>query len=68
MVMAPYFPFVLLAFGFILNVPIAQDVFGIVTGHLYYFLVDVFPKHPNGFKVALLANFRVLFMFRIFSY
>ena len=50
--MAPYFPFVLLAFGFILNVSISQDIFGIITGHLYYFLVDVFPKHPKGFKVS----------------
>ena len=55
-VMAPYFPFVLLAFGFILNVSISQDIFGIIAGHSYYFLVDVFPKHPRGFKVRFEKN------------
>lgn len=55
-VMAPYFPFVLLAFGFILNVSISQDIFGIIAGHSYYFLVDVFPKHPRGFKLLETPN------------
>uniref|UniRef100_A0A915DKC5 Derlin n=1 Tax=Ditylenchus dipsaci TaxID=166011 RepID=A0A915DKC5_9BILA len=27
------------------------DVFGIACGHLYYFLEDVFPSQPNGFRV-----------------
>ncbi|KAI6241606.1 Derlin [Aphelenchoides fujianensis] len=27
------------------------DIFGIACGHVYYFLEDVFPNQPNGFRV-----------------
>ena len=41
---APYLPWVMLGFSLVLNnrLPI-QDVVGIIVGHVYYFLEDVYP-------------------------
>ena len=30
---------------------------GIACGHLYYFLEDVFPNHPGGFRVLETPSF-----------
>lgn len=45
---APYLPWVLLGFSFALSntVPI-NDFLGIVLGHAYYFLEDVYPKNTG---------------------
>ena len=45
---APYLPWVLLGFSFALSntVPI-NDFLGIVLGHVYYFLEDVYPKNTG---------------------
>ena len=40
---APYLPWVLLAFSFVLGNNGVVDVVGIGVGHLYYFLEDVYP-------------------------
>lgn len=48
---APYMPWVLLGFSFLLSgqLPVS-DVIGIVVGHAYYYLCDIFPRlygwHP----------------------
>ncbi|XP_003745341.1 derlin-3 [Galendromus occidentalis] len=48
---APYLPIVLFSFGLLLNNGWVVDLIGIVVGHMYYFLEDVFPRQPGGFKV-----------------
>ncbi|ESN98702.1 hypothetical protein HELRODRAFT_162155 [Helobdella robusta] len=48
---APYLPWVLLGFSLLLGNSIAVDVIGIVVGHIYFFLEDVFPNQPGGFRV-----------------
>ncbi|CAD5220833.1 unnamed protein product [Bursaphelenchus xylophilus] len=48
---APYLPWVLLFFSLLLGNNALVDVFGIACGHLYYFLEDVFPTLPNGFRI-----------------
>lgn len=48
---APYLPLVLFSFGLLLNNAWVVDLIGISVGHIYYFLEDVFPRQPNGFKV-----------------
>jgi len=33
------------------------DLIGISVGHLYYFLEDVFPNQPGGFKILHTPRF-----------
>ncbi|KAK1866448.1 hypothetical protein I4F81_008967 [Pyropia yezoensis] len=40
---APYLPWVLLVFSVLLGSPPVIDLMGILAGHVYYFLVDVYP-------------------------
>eukprot|EP01117_Protostelium_nocturnum_P000852 TRINITY_DN1111_c0_g1_i1.p1 TRINITY_DN1111_c0_g1~~TRINITY_DN1111_c0_g1_i1.p1 ORF type:complete len:237 (-),score=26.53 TRINITY_DN1111_c0_g1_i1:43-753(-) len=57
---APYLPWVILAFGYLLGQSPMHDVLGIVVGHIYYFFEDVYPKisgrkllkTPQIFKAA----------------
>ncbi|KAG4092828.1 DER1-domain-containing protein [Neocallimastix lanati (nom. inval.)] len=45
---APYLPWVLLGFTIILNnIWPAGDILGLIIGHIYYFLEDVYPKLFN---------------------
>lgn len=48
---APYLPWVLLGFSLLLGNSIAVDVLGIAIGHIYYYLEDVFPRQPGGFRI-----------------
>jgi len=48
---APVLPWVLLGFSLLLGNSIVVDVMGIAIGHIYYFLEDVFPQQPGGFKL-----------------
>lgn len=48
---APYLPWVLLGFSLLLGNSIIVDLMGIAIGHVYYFLEDVFPEQPGGFKI-----------------
>lgn len=57
---APYLPWVLLAFSVTIGSSPVVDILGIVAGHVYYFLEDVYPqmsgRHPlstPGFIKAL---------------
>ncbi|KAF6779254.1 hypothetical protein AHF37_01174 [Paragonimus kellicotti] len=54
---APYLPWVFLAFAFLLGNNMMVDLIGIVVGHLYYFLEDVFPEQTNGFRVIRTPEF-----------
>lgn len=48
---APYLPWVLLAFSVLLGNSVLVDFMGIACGHFYYFLEDVFPRQPGGFRI-----------------
>lgn len=41
---APYLPWVILGFGVLLGQSPIYDLLGVVVGHLYYFLEDVYPE------------------------
>lgn len=59
---APYLPWVLLAFSLLLGNAVLVDLMGIAVGHVYYFLEDVFPNQPGGFRVLKTPPFiRALF-------
>jgi Derlin-2/3 len=48
---APYLPWVLLGFSLLLGNSLVIDLMGIGVGHVYYFLEDVFPNKPGGFRI-----------------
>ena len=39
-----------------------QFVTGIVVGHTYYYLEDVFPKQPGGFRLLKTPRFMYAFL------
>eukprot|EP00027_Filamoeba_sp_ATCC50430_P010686 CAMPEP_0168562202 /NCGR_PEP_ID=MMETSP0413-20121227/11997_1 /TAXON_ID=136452 /ORGANISM="Filamoeba nolandi, Strain NC-AS-23-1" /LENGTH=183 /DNA_ID=CAMNT_0008593613 /DNA_START=128 /DNA_END=679 /DNA_ORIENTATION=- len=41
---APYLPWVILGFGVLLGQSPVSDILGIIVGHIYYFLEDVYPQ------------------------
>ncbi|EEB10041.1 Derlin-2, putative [Pediculus humanus corporis] len=55
---APYLPWVLLGFSVLVGNAFWVDVMGMVVGHMYYFIEDVFPNQRGGFK--LLTTPRIL--------
>ena len=62
---APYLPWVLMGFGLLLGHSPTHDLLGIVVGHLYYFLEDVYPAQTGRRllrtpKVYLLFGFVLL--------
>ncbi len=44
---APYLPWVLMGFGLLIGNSPYNDLLGVVVGHLYYFLADVYPAQTN---------------------
>ncbi|KAK4873800.1 hypothetical protein RN001_013160 [Aquatica leii] len=50
-IQVPYLPWVLLAFSILLGNAVYIDLMGIVVGHVYYFIEDVFPNQRGGFKI-----------------
>jgi Derlin-2/3 len=44
---APYLPWVMMGFGLLLGNSPYNDLLGIVVGHLYYFLADVYPAQTG---------------------
>lgn len=48
---APYLPWVLLGFSLLLGNSIIVDLMGIAIGHMYFYLEDVFPQQPGGFRI-----------------
>ncbi|ODQ51847.1 ER-associated proteolytic system protein Der1 [Saitoella complicata NRRL Y-17804] len=54
---APWLPWVLLAFSFILNNSLPRgDLIGIAVGHVYYFLQDVWPEQEASGGVRVLGT------------
>jgi Derlin-2/3 len=49
---APWLPWVLMLFGFLLGQPPVYDLLGIVVGHLYFFFVDVYPQFSGRHLLA----------------
>lgn len=47
---APYVPYVLFVFSFVLGSSPTMDLLGILAGHVYYYLADVFPA-MTGFTL-----------------
>jgi len=54
---APLLPLVILGFSLLLGNSVQIDLIGISVGHMYYFLEDVFPNQPGGFKVLKTPGF-----------
>jgi len=54
---APFLPWVLLGFSLLLGNSVIIDLMGIAIGHMYFFLEDVFPQQPGGFKVLRTPTF-----------
>lgn len=54
---APYLPWVLLLFSFVLGSQPTFDLLGILAGHVYYFMADVYPAMTG---CALLKTPRIL--------
>lgn len=55
---APYLPYVMLGFAFLIGNSPTMDIVGIVTGHCYYFLEYVYPvvAEVRGWKVKRLLE------------
>ena len=61
---APYLPWVLMAFNvFIYNHWPWADIQGLVIGHIFYFLEDVYPRMPSSGGRKLLESPRILKQF-----
>lgn len=54
---APYLPWVLLLFSFVLGSSPIMDLLGILAGHIYYYMADVYPQMAG---VSLLKTPRLL--------
>jgi Derlin-2/3 len=40
---APYLPWVLLLFSFVIGSPPSMDLLGVLAGHVYYYMADIYP-------------------------
>ena len=54
---APYLPWVLLGFSLLLGNSVSVDLLGMAVGHCYYFLEDIFPNQPGGWKILKTPQF-----------
>ncbi|XP_018009180.1 derlin-2-like [Hyalella azteca] len=54
---APYLPWVLLGFSYLLGNSVMVDLLGIAVGHLYFFLEDVFPQRSGGVRILKTPEF-----------
>lgn len=54
---APYLPWILLIFSYILGSSPSIDLLGVLVGHVYYYIADVYPTMAG---VALLKTPRIL--------
>ncbi|XP_006903080.1 PREDICTED: derlin-3 [Elephantulus edwardii] len=59
---APFLPWVLMGFSLLLGNSILVDLLGIIVGHIYYFLEDVFPNQPGGKRLLLTPRFLKLLL------
>jgi Derlin-2/3 len=60
---APYLPWVLFAFSLLLGNSVMVDLMGIIVGHIYYFLEDIFPREHGGFKILKTPRFLYVVFF-----
>lgn len=60
---APYLPWILVLISVLFGGSVLADLVGIAVGHVYYFLEDIFPLKPGGFKIIKTPHF----MHRIFD-
>ncbi|CAI7784492.1 unnamed protein product [Closterium sp. NIES-54] len=58
---APYLPWVLLGFSVLLGSSPVVDLLGMAAGHVYYFLVDVYPKISGRQLLKTPGILKVLF-------
>ena len=54
---APYLPWVLLGFSLLLGNSVSVDLLGMAVGHCYYFMEDIFPNQPGGWKILKTPQF-----------
>ena len=54
---APYLPYVLIAVSFLFGKSIAVELLGMIVGHFYFFLADVFPQKSGGIEVLKTPQF-----------
>jgi Derlin-2/3 len=54
---APYLPWVLCGFSVLLGGSSTVDIMGIIVGHTYYYLEDVFPSQPGGIRLLKTPRF-----------
>ncbi|KAK7804120.1 hypothetical protein U0070_002463 [Myodes glareolus] len=59
---APFLPWALMGFSMLLGNSVLTDLLGIVVGHIYYFLEDVFPNQPGGKRLLLTPSFLKLLL------
>ncbi|XP_035306779.1 derlin-3 isoform X2 [Cricetulus griseus] len=59
---APFLPWALMGFSMLLGNSVLTDLLGIIVGHIYYFLEDVFPNQPGGKRLLLTPNFLKLLL------
>ncbi|CAL8143478.1 unnamed protein product [Orchesella dallaii] len=54
---APLLPLILLGFSLLVGHSMEVDLIGVFVGHCYYFLEDVFPNQPGGFRILKTPRF-----------
>ncbi|XP_038955014.1 derlin-3 isoform X4 [Rattus norvegicus] len=59
---APFLPWALMGFSLLLGNSVITDLLGIIVGHIYYFLEDVFPNQPGGKRLLLTPSFLKLLL------
>ena len=67
---APLLPLVILGFSLLLGNSVQIDLIGITVGHMYYFLEDVFPNQPGGFRKywteIILSRLLIILIYYVF--
>lgn len=60
---AAIFPWIMFAFNFLLHQSLWEGLVGNATGHLYFFLMEIYPRRPGGSFLLYTPDF----MRRLFS-
>ena len=47
----------MLAFSFLLGISVSMNLLGMAVGHIYYFMEDIFPQQPGGWKILNTPHF-----------
>ncbi|UJR34468.1 hypothetical protein I4U23_021875 [Adineta vaga] len=59
---AMYLPWALLIFNWIVNKSFKEDFFGIIIGHLYYFLIFKYPRDFGGARLIRTPTFLYVYL------